>query len=87
MGSGLEGEEITANINFVSSDCVSRTMLSTGEAGQIEDLRTNTNYNNNNYSHLLSTNCATGTGAKHLTTFNSHENSKRQVPLVSLFYR
>ena len=45
MGSGLEGEEMTTNINFVSADCVSRTMLSNGEeVGETKDMRTNTNY-------------------------------------------
>ena len=47
--------------NFERDDCVSRTMLNTGEeAGKTKGMRTNTKYSSDHHHHLLSTNCVTG---------------------------
>lgn len=59
-GSGLKREMTTGN-NFERDDCVSRTMLNTGEeAGKTKGMRTNTKYSSDHHHHLLSTNCVTG---------------------------
>lgn len=59
-GSGLKREMTTSN-NSVRDDCVSRTMLNTGEeAGKTKGMTTNMKYSSNYHHHLLSTNCVTG---------------------------
>lgn len=52
-------------------------MLSNGEeVGKTKDMRTSTNYNN--HHRLLSTNCVTSTGAKHLTLYHVQSSQKPQ---------
>lgn len=52
---------MTTNNNFVRDDCVSRTMLNTGEgAGKTKRMRTNMKYNSNHHHHLLSINRVMG---------------------------
>lgn len=73
---------MTTNNNFVRDDCVSRTILNTGEeAGKTKGMRTNTKYNSNHHHHLLSINrvmgvCVRSVASKRLREIDTEDDGR-----------